>query len=211
MSSKAKPPSKYPVFEKAYWDRPPSRMKGDAEPSPIYTAIGCASSSWERAEQALADLFVVLASAHHAAATYNAVRRAYGSIHGNAGRRVAVRAAAETYFSPYWENKAVRQPLIDVINAFEWASPRRDDIVHGIVWGNITVDRDPYGSFLMPPEYNTGRTFASIEEEGALGFLRAHYRYIGEDINKFASKFMELQRAVVEYTSSVAKNPPHGG
>lgn len=100
----------------------------------IYQAVGHALTMWELTDQALANIFIAMTSCD-SMPSYLAVKRAYGSIHGNAGRRAAVEAAAEVHFSPYWDNKEVWQSVTNIVNAIQWASKRRDDIAHGVTWG----------------------------------------------------------------------------
>jgi hypothetical protein len=136
---------------------------------------------------------------------YTVVIRAYGSIFGNSGRRTAVRAAAEAYFGAYWEEKAVKKSLNDIVNAVEWASARRDDVAHGVVLGGITIDGVKYGSFHVPPEYNTSRTHLNMQP-ASQSFLRERYRYTSEDIMTFAAKFSELRNAIWDFTMKVLKS-----
>jgi hypothetical protein len=195
--------SKEPIFTQAYWERPAGRNKGEDGAAKIHQAVGFAISTWERTDQALADLFIVLTGAD-SGRSVDAIRRAYGSIHGNAGRRAAVLAAAEVYFEPHWKQKAVRQSLIDLTNAVQWASVLRDDLAHGITWDHIAVDDEMLGGFLLPADYNTGRTFAFAQPENSpLSFMKAHYRYISEDILLIASKFSELREKIYDYINTL--------
>ena len=82
------------------------------------------------------------------------------------------------------------------ITAVQLAAKRRDDIAHGVVEG-YTIDGVHIGAFLMPPEYNTGRTTAFITDlQDPLSFKRAKYRYTADDIKEITSKFRELERAI---------------
>src|SRR5262249_32790985 len=117
-----------------------------------------------------------------------------------------VLAVAEIYFGAYWENKFVRQSLQDVINAMGRASKRRDDIAHGIIWGGIKIEHMDYGSFLMPPEYNTGRTFAFMPDTpDPLRLMRAKYRYTAANIENWGSKFIELRDAIIDYFKAIKR------
>jgi len=166
--------------------------------------VGSALSQWEMADQALALLFGVFANCRDST-SHAAVSRAYGSIESNTGRRKAVEAAAEVYFSSWWDNKAVRQSVTDIINAVMWASRRRDDIAHGIAVG-ISIDHKNFGFFHMPPEYNTGRTHLGFGPEGdPLRTVRARYRYTAEDINLLEGKFRELWDELTKYWLEVTR------
>ena len=65
----------------------------------------------------------------------------------------AILAAAEAYLSMYhyWENKGAKRVITEVVEAVGFASKRRDDVAHGIVWGSITIDGHNYGSLSDAP------------------------------------------------------------
>src|SRR5882672_10154588 len=152
---------KNPIFtKKPYWDRPASRKQGDPSGTLIFQAVGQALSSWERADQELATLFWILTGCSEDAVASTAIKRAYGSIESNVGRRKAVLAVAEVHFRKYWHIKAVFHSINQILEAMSFASHRRDDIAHGIVQDGIVINGHNHGAFLMPPEYNTGRTHA---------------------------------------------------
>jgi hypothetical protein len=196
-------PEKEPLFTERYWDRQTPSERGDPNGDIIAQAVGYALSSWESADQALAHLFIQLTECT-TTNTFSAIRRAYGSIESNSGRRNAVTAAAEVYFGQHWQDKLVRQPFTDIINAVQWASKRRDDVAHGVIFSSITVDDTHYGAFLLPPEYNTGRTFAYIGDSAdPLRIMRAKYRYTSANIREWQSKFSELAEAILIYTASL--------
>jgi hypothetical protein len=165
----------------------------------IYQAVGRALSSWEQADQQLAMLFMVLTGCDDPVVS-TAIRRAYGSIESNVGRRKAVRAVAEIHFRKYWEVKSVSNSIDHMLEAIAFASRRRDDIAHGIVIDGIVVNGDNHGAFLMPPEYNTGRTDAFwTDRDDPLGFMHAQYRYVANDVTVLAAKFNKLEEAIRDY------------
>jgi hypothetical protein len=196
-----------PVYTQTFWGRPVPRDFGDPDAEEIYRNVGYSLSQWEFADQALADLFLAFAFSGNVgtAQAYNVARRAYGSIAGNAGRRNAVLAAAEAFFLDAWQKKPVRQSIINIVNAVQWASNRRDDIAHGIVWGKIRTDGKDFGAFHMPPEYNTGRTHA-FPQSGTFAFSTAKYRYVAADIATFGDKFGELRRTIRGYADMIFEN-----
>jgi hypothetical protein len=156
----------------------------------------------------MADLFIALAGCDEAASRF-AVRRAYGAIETTSLRCKAVQAAAEIYFAPWWNCETVRQSVTDIMNAVGWASHRRDDIAHGIVWLNILVDGKSHGGFLMAPEFNTDITHPTVEvENDPARFMRARYRYTSDDIYLIDYKFNVLFETIREYTTSIVKPAP---
>jgi hypothetical protein len=111
---------------------PTSENRGDVQSATVHEAVGYALSNWELMEEKLAELYLALAGAPN-----DPVRRAFGSIESNSGRRKAIEAAAEAYFGRYWEDDEVRRAFRVLIKAVEWAAKRRDDIAHGIVLGQL--------------------------------------------------------------------------
>jgi hypothetical protein len=204
MAPRPKPERKS-IFTEAYWRRPEPKDMGDPNPDMIAQAVGFALSKWEETDQAMALLFMLMTECP-TAQSYNAVRRAYGSIESNSGRRGAVEAAAEVYFGPYWANKYVKASLTDITTVVGLASKRRDDIAHGIIWGKIILDGKNYRSFLMPPEYNTGRTHAFWPDTpDPLRLMRAKYRYTASDIAACQNKFRDLRNEIIEYTQLIKR------
>jgi hypothetical protein len=197
---------KNPIFGSEYWERPVARKKGDQKPDDLYRAVGWALSQWERADETLAGLFSALTECAQDPVSGTTVRRAYGAIESNSGRRKAVEAVAEVFFGNYWDEKPVRQSLKEIIDAVGRASRIRDDIAHGIVQANLVIDGEDYGAFHMPPPYNTGRSHAfSQKEDGALAFLRAKYRYTARDIISFGRKFIKLEGTIHAYLISIIR------
>ena len=193
------------ILTSEYWERPVPRDRGDSNAQIIYQAVGHALSSWEKADQELAALFSVLTDCADEPTSARTIRRAYGSIESNSGRRKAVEAVAEVFFGAHWHEKAVRQSLTEIINAVQRASRIRDDIAHGIVWSDIVIEGNDYGAFHMPPEYNTGRTHAFRIDDSELGVLLAKYRYTADDIAKFAQKVLELTETIHSYIRSIIR------
>jgi hypothetical protein len=202
-------PHKDTLFPKGYWERPANEKRGDPSAAQIYQAVGAALTAWELAEESLADLFLVMSQCTDANA-YNAIRRAFGSIESSAGRRKALEAVAPIYFAPYWPHELIKRALNQVMNAFERASARRDDIAHGI---GITfrVDDEDLGAFLIPAAYSSSRNkpFPEIIETDKMSFEKGYYRYTSEQISTFAQRFSELKRKTMHYTQFITKND-HG-
>jgi hypothetical protein len=194
---------KKPIFTKEFWDRPaPPREQGDSDGPQICMSVGHALTNWETADQALAGLILVFAEAT-TGTTYNVIRRVYGSIESNSGRRAAVEAAAEVYFGS--DYALARPSLMDVINAVQWASKRRDDIAHGVVQG-VKIDNRDYGHFLFPPEYNTGRTHLYSEPSAdPLQLIPSKYRFVDTEVSMFSQKFADLRNAIIAFQISVVK------
>jgi hypothetical protein len=191
------------VLSKAYWKRPAPRMQGDEKGYALYYSVGRALSSWERADQELATLFCILSGTTEDAAASLAIKRAYGSIESNTGRRKAVLVVAEIYFGKHWQISAVRSSITRLLEAISDASKLRDDIAHGIVKDGIVIEGKNHGAFLMPPEYNTGRTEAFwTDRSDPFGFMHAVYRHASADIMSIEAKVSQLRQTILQYTIS---------
>jgi hypothetical protein len=192
---KHEPPPK--PFPKDYWDAPEALPKGDVSPDQTYHAVGWALSGWETAEIILANIFLIMSECE-TQNSYNAVRRAFGSIESSAGRRKALEATAEIYFGHAWTNQLVKKTFGD-------ASRRRDEIAHGVVIP-IAINSEPMGSFLFPPEYNTQRTHAYMNNLiDPLAFMRGKYRYTAPQIMEIGAKFSALRLRLLNYVFKIKK------
>ena len=194
-----------PVFNEAYWDRPNRRDQGDITGEVIYTAVGFALSNWEMTEEALAELYLALVESPKS--SNNPVRRTYGAIESNSGRRKVIEAAAEAYFGAEWDHEVVRRAFRKLIQTVGYASKRRDDIARGITLGQ-RLDGKNFGYFLFPPDYNTARTlpFADVDEGDPLRHTLTKYRFISEDIRAFGRKFHELQDAIRNHAGLIRRD-----
>ena len=186
-----------------FWDRPPPREIGEPSADPIYLAVGRALSYWERAEQGFATLFQTLIESQSAAAA-----RAYGSITNSAGRRQALRSAAEVTFAEKDITHLDREEFKDLMTHFEKASSRRDDIAHGIVMFEMVSGEDgkllqPAGWLLLVPDYNTSRTFALPQDRSEVFWDRGKYRYNSADIAVYERKFTALTEWAFDYAKRI--------
>ncbi|MDR6935473.1 hypothetical protein [Luteibacter sp. 3190] len=194
------------LFPPSYWDRITTSPGEpvDASVDQIFHAVGFALTAWELAESALAALFLVVSNVTDANGV-NAIRRAFGSVESSAGRRRALKAAAEIYFGNYWSEPRFRKPFDQLTKAFEGGSSRRDEIAHGVAYP-MSIDGKAVGAFLYPAEYNTERTLpwiASLDDPFAI--TRARYRYSSAAIYEYAKRFSELSNKVWEYAASIRK------
>lgn len=198
--------TKNPLFLASYWNRPPNAVQGDATGHPVYTAVGYALTNWEMAEEKLGGLYLRLVRAKET--SYDPIRRAYGSIESNSGRRKAIEAAAEAYFDDYWADGDIRRAFLRLTEAIGFASKRRDDIAHGIVLGQ-SMDNVHYGFFLFPPDYNTARTnlFADPEGGDPLYHTMTKYRFTSTQIKDLGDKFRELKAAIETHSGLILSGP----
>jgi hypothetical protein len=162
------------------------------------------TSAWESAEGALAYAFLVFSECE-TPNSYNAVRRAFGSIESSGGRRRAIEAAAEIYFGASWPIPVIKNRFKELMTAFENASRRRDEIAHGITT-SISVDNKNKGAFLFPPGYNTQRTHAYFHMPGEeTTYMSEKFRYTSQDIRTFRLKFSDLAQKTINYVPKIKK------
>jgi len=119
------------------------------------------------------------------------------------------------FFENHWENRVVRQWIKDIINAFQWGSILRDDIAHGVARAHrITITGNTYdfGTFHLPPDYNTGRTNLRGDGGGTSApHTTARYRYVGEDIENIAHRFNVLRDVTQDRASTIYRVFDDGG
>jgi hypothetical protein len=128
--------------------RPPRLPIGDAEPEPIYLAVGFALSIWERLESDQARLFSVLVDGGRSIAA----SRAYGLAIPARLKKDMIGVAAETLFHPGEEELFKR--IKDAAQLTEEWSNRRNDIAHGQAQKFIINDVEG-DYYLMPARHST--------------------------------------------------------
>lgn len=135
------------------------------------------------------------------------VLRAYGSINHSAGRREAMRGAAELYFHERGELILPKETFRQLMHAWEKGSNRRDDIAHGKVVSLLpwkTAERELKGGhFLFASGYNTGRNHAYREDFTDPVLTLAKYRYVASDIIAYGAKFHELRAAAMDLSGAL--------
>ena len=197
-----------PCLQNQYWKRPtPLKPQGDPTVDPVYAAVGRALSQWEKLEQRLATLFIVVTRASDS--SNNAVRRAYGAIENGTLRRKAIIAAAEVHFGASWQPH-VEEAYNKLIDAVSRASKLRDDIAHGIVQ-HFKFNNIDYGAFLFPPYYNTGRTTPYLtNDDGPPDFGWSDFCFTSEDILGIERRFGELKQ-IIAHQFVILSSPRENG
>lgn len=194
-------------LQEEFWKRPVPRRRGDLNVDPVYVAVGRALSQWEKLEQRLATLFVVVARASDS--SDSAVRRAYGAVENGTLRRRAIMAAAEVHFGVSWQPN-VAKAYNKLMDAVSRASKLRDDIAHGIVQ-HFKIDDIDYGAFLFPPYYNTGRTKPYLtDDDGPPDFGWSDFRFTSKDILEIERRFGELKQLIVHQFEISSSPRPDG-
>jgi hypothetical protein len=177
------------------WDIPPAPAVGDASEDITFAAVGRALTRWEEFEVLFASLFSTLVGKDDNTA---AAIRAYGSVITFRGRADLIRAAAEVHFRLF-PNDALAKTFNTFVNQLtNNASPRRNEIAHGIVRPYVSVvDGKTTRTFcLFPPYYAANKNeLERIEmRDGGIQITwhTAKYVYSSVEINNFAKSFKEL-------------------
>jgi hypothetical protein len=161
------------------WAIPPLAIEGDPDVNTVWQAVGEALSSWEWLEGNLGLIFAELVAARN---MHLAASRAYGTIVAFRGRADLVKAAAKAHFSVY-PDEATEKDLEKILKTLDRASPRRNDIAHGIAqphYPRVSVRQWA----LYPSYFSTGRRTV----KGAPNYIMA-----SADIRRFAAQFRDIQ------------------
>jgi len=176
------------------WAMPAPVTKGDAELTTVWAAVGEALSYWEWVEGHLALVFNELVSEKWSAPAH----RAYGSIVAFKGRSDLIKSAGEIFFVMNLD-EALWDKLKATLNVLGRASPRRNDIAHGIA--QPLTGRATDGFALMPGFYATNRRdLAGI----------AKYAMSSAEIKRFGQQFYDLQAPVKEIGDALAERRMSG-
>jgi hypothetical protein len=147
-----------------YWAEPARRIEGDSGPDAIYLAVGKALTQWESLENDFAQLFgLLVANRARGGATRFAAQRAYGVIASAGGRREALEAAGEVFFTFLGATEEERLDFDLLLKHLPLATTKRNYIAHGIVLkatfpiSALLAGNNPGGYFIEPPEYNSNK------------------------------------------------------
>src|ERR1700674_1515777 len=145
---------------RTFWDAPAREPHGDSSVDAVYRAVGHSLSQWELLEVSLSSLFGILVQS-----TSPAAKRAYGAIVSAAGRIDALDRAAEVYFSERDETQ--HEYYNNLSKIVRYASPRRNEIAHGIAECYADISVLGGGYYLTAPAYNSRKHNLSIDLETA--------------------------------------------
>lgn len=197
-----------PAIGKGYWQRDKLQTVtvGDDNQDIIYHAVGLALSQWERLENTIFQLYSIFCESN-SSATYNALRRAFGTIESSDGRRKALEETARMYFGDHNYPDGAAKPYKLLFESHKNASSRRNEIAHGIVYEFVNDD-ETKGNFLFPASYNSGRNSAFMNGlNGGCGgpFMTEHYRYTSREIYMIARKFGVLANFAADCSVAAGK------
>jgi hypothetical protein len=171
------------------WDVPPKPSHGDSHEDAISLAVGRALTSWEFAEEQLAEIFAIFVNADMSDVERAPAVRAYGSVITARGRADMLEAAGEAYFynAP---NSEIEAHLADILRTYRGYAGRRNDIAHGRIGQNS--QHPARGWYLYPGLYNSNKY--PIGEP-------PKYLYSSVEIKEIKGGFEALYDAVVDFST----------
>lgn len=227
------------IFPDGFWSSPkpqPGQM-GDPFKGRIHRAVGRALSSWEESQERLVGIYTFFCQVFPQVNTsptearvlnwperipYDAAFHSLSRVESYAAKRTMIEAAAEVYYHRYWDYKAVKGALKEVMDEVQKASYIRNEIAHGIAVDPVVHSFGPGGSsrlkvgcFLVALSYATHRHrgysdfYTTITEPGPVNLdvdlERSRYRYNSAQINEFSERFRMLRDAISDYAMRIRK------
>jgi hypothetical protein len=180
------------------WDIAPLLPKGDAEATPIWTAVGKALTVWERLDGVLADIFGVMVGSRGGAAT-----AALGIIGTSSTRAEMLNVAGAIVLQ---KDATLLSALKSITRRAGYLSSRRNDIAHGVVGHFVEGHTDEHGAvtevdhghYLTPATYAT-RKRSNIERQMGDPMMLDHvYAYTSEQVEDYGIAFLALYREAVQ-------------
>lgn len=170
------------------WKPPPKiapsdENQGEKSTAPLHEAVGRALSMWEHMESGNIKLFQLVCETKSFAAC-----RAYGTLDSVFSRHLAIRYAAEEFFTSRDDSDFVC--LKSLVNAYNNTGQYRNQIAHG-----MAIQPHAHGYFLCPPSYaSRRRETPRPKERWALG---ADYFYRVKEIDHFTTRFSQILKSTM--------------
>ncbi len=168
----------------------PFAPSGDSSSEALYTAVGQALNNWEHAENSFAHLFGTIIRPGR---NSYAARRAYGSIVTARGRKEMLGSVIAVFFRNF-PNEAAEQEAKALLNRYQVAAARRNELAHGIVGGDRDEDGQFLGHFVVPSIWNTNK-------RGLDSGIK--YRYSTKEINLLLGHFTNLGGQAIDLADRV--------
>ena len=161
-------------------------QQGDPSPSEIHTAVGMALDNWEHCEASFGFLYSALVKPEGG---YVALMRSFGTIAASATRRAMIWEACDAFFH-FHPSDALKAETRHLLNLYENAASRRNEIAHACVMG-VSLPL-PTTWYLVPSLFSTRKNnmIPSGVKDPFGGMPK--YRYASRDIYHFITCFQEL-------------------
>jgi hypothetical protein len=207
----------FALFPSGYWEKPTKdeSKTSDHNIGPMFQAVGHALSQWEMVEEKLADLFLSLCECKDDS-TREKLARTFGSIESSGARLTVLKDRLNIYLAPHLKTPKLEQHvnwfLSKLVDAVSAASPRRNEIAHGIVYTFLAQRNNELlkfnGVYLVSPKYLSGRNAAkkNSPENDSLWFVSSSYAYNANEVGGMALKFAALGNKVEQYLQDLSKD-----
>jgi hypothetical protein len=204
-------------FPKDYFassEKSPARQGGD-DLDAVYRAVGRTLSIWEGVEGSMASMYSIACDVHYLHASVM-LKRTFGFIETNSGRRSALVNMLRLYLVEYQDIGPEVRKLINCINELlKNAGYLRNEIAHGIAMSfPFKAVRRPPGSeegmigcYLVAPEYVTSRNDLTVNPiEDPRWSITSSYCCTPNEIDALASKFEQLKTYLDEKVALLKKD-----
>ena len=188
-----------------YWKPPLAAQKGDLDGALLYGSVGLALTNWGSVDEIFARLFARFLDARAFGAG-----RVFGTTQGLTGKIDILAVATSGAFNRNYVTEEDRAHWDELVGHYRQATPRRNDIAHGIV-RDFTVENEHVGAFLVPLLYAKGTsvwmTPAALAARTGLD-LYGHFRYTSGDIHHFGARFLELEEWARDFFQMYSEKYP---
>lgn len=173
---------------------PSDTYLGETSKTILHEAVGSALNEWELVELILAAIFGLLVEFRSGGAL-----RAYGTILNQKTRKEALETAAIEFFRG--KPDPMMADFYALFNAYGDTIKYRNNIAHGICYGQVSVGKTPTTWFLYPPQYNTNRRSGPNNKD-------LNYIYKAADILHCKDRFSQLASAAIALETYLRKTYP---
>ncbi|HZO53954.1 MAG TPA: hypothetical protein VFB63_14670 [Bryobacteraceae bacterium] len=187
------------------WDTPLKPAVGNPNKDQIFRTVGAALDQWEFAEQAFADIFVMMVEGWQDWPSSHPALRAYGAVTSFSSRADMIEEAAKGFFHETPDPKA-EELFKSAIRAMRGFSGRRNDIAHGRV-----TFLDDTGYYLCPGLFASRKnpirgpaTYAYSSKE--INYLNNCFNFLEQHLRGVEIAIYEAQQAAIARKTSSASD-----
>lgn len=164
--------------------------KGNKAAREIYTAMGFALDRWEHCDMSFATVYAALVCPER---SNHMLMRAFGTITAPTTKQAMTWEACDAFFGSH-ENQDLHKQCRHLLNLYQTAAARRNEIAHAVVMRDMIPDVVT-DWFLFPPIFATRKN--KIFHDGP------KYRYSTNEINHFAKCFAEMAARARSLSQSI--------
>ena len=180
-------------FADDFWNQPPRKTIGEQNEDTIYLEVGRALTQWEVVEGFLGRSFSIFVESES-----EAPGRAYGAIASGRSRASMLAQSSEAFFRKLGGDPNDIKSNTLLINSYNLAAARRNEIAHGMVVRFIDGDiNKDHGCLLVSPDYNSLKTHPKYYWENNIRQHTSKYAFNADDIHELSDKFSQLSNKVI--------------